>query len=55
MTDDGVGFDADAARAGYGIAGMRDRLAAVGGRLEVSSSSDGTEVSARVPAGREDR
>ena len=55
VTDDGVGFDPDAARAGYGIAGMRDRLAAVGGRLEVSSSSDGTEVSARVPAGREDR
>lgn len=37
VTDDGCGFDAAAATDGYGLAGMRERLALVDGRLDVSS------------------
>jgi len=34
---------------GSGLAGIRDRLAAVGGRLDVSSNGNGTHVSIAVP------
>jgi signal transduction histidine kinase len=34
---------------GSGLAGIRDRLAAVGGRLDVSSNGNGTHVSITVP------
>ena len=34
---------------GSGLAGIRDRLAAVGGRLDVSSNENGTHVSIAVP------
>jgi signal transduction histidine kinase len=50
--DDGVGMqDVDAAmRAAYGMGAMRQRLSAVGGRLEVfSSPGHGTRVRAFVP------
>ena len=36
---------------GFGLRGMRDRLAAVGGRLEVASTPDGTRLVAHVPLG----
>jgi signal transduction histidine kinase len=50
VRDDGQGFDASSARRGSGLQGMADRLEAVGGRLEVSSSSGaGTRVIGRVP------
>ena len=57
IEDDGHGFDAgavrDAARkkgAGLGHAGMRERLALIGGELEIESSVGlGTTVYARVP------
>jgi signal transduction histidine kinase len=56
VTDDGRGFDVDAmlsAAAGhYGLTGMRERAARVGGSLTVRSSSDGTFVEAIVPRGR---
>jgi signal transduction histidine kinase len=44
VTDDGHGFDPDAATNGYGLTGMRDRLALVGGRLELASGASGTTV-----------
>jgi len=57
VTDDGRGFDVDAmlsAAAGhYGLTGMRERAARVGGSLTVRSSSDGTFVEAIVPRGRQ--
>jgi signal transduction histidine kinase len=34
---------------GSGLAGIRDRLAAVGGRLELSSNANGTHVTIAVP------
>jgi signal transduction histidine kinase len=48
VSDDGVG-GADA-QAGSGLTGLRDRLATVGGRLEIDSRpGGGTRVAARVP------
>jgi signal transduction histidine kinase len=34
---------------GVGFAGMRERLRQLGGRLEISSSSSGTTITATVP------
>ena len=49
IEDDGVGFDPAAAR-GSGLPNMRDRLEALGGKVEVhSSAGTGTKVSGRVP------
>jgi signal transduction histidine kinase len=50
VRDDGGGFDCAAVSPGVGMTNMHDRLAAVGGTVEVSSSSAGTVVAGRVPA-----
>jgi len=51
VRDDGVGFDTTATAAGSGIQGMTDRLSAVGGTVEVSSTpGGGTVVRGLVPA-----
>jgi signal transduction histidine kinase len=50
VVDDGDGFDATAANGGYGLRGMRERVAQVGGVLEVRTKPGaGTEVCAEVP------
>ncbi len=50
VRDDGCGFDAGASPEGAGLTNMRDRLAALGGELEVSSSpGGGTIVAGSVP------
>ncbi|WP_114559726.1 sensor histidine kinase [Desertihabitans aurantiacus] len=50
IADDGVGFDPQRVGAGHGLTGMRERLTAVGGRLDVSSAEDaGCTITARVP------
>lgn len=54
VDDDGHGFDVDAARArptsSVGLFGMEERLALVGGELEIrSKEGSGTQVRARVP------
>jgi two-component system, NarL family, sensor histidine kinase UhpB len=43
------GFHARRARVGVGLAGMRERVAEVGGKLELKSDSSGTTVRVRVP------
>ena len=49
VTDDGVGFDAATASYGTGLQGMADRLAALGGVLDVRSApGEGTTVTGRV-------
>ena len=49
ISDDGRGFKAES-REGVGLAGMRERAAALGGELHVLSSPDkGTEVTVEVP------
>lgn len=51
VVDDGAGFDPSKAQRGSGLQNMEDRLAVVGGRLEVTSSPGaGTTVIGRVPA-----
>jgi signal transduction histidine kinase len=50
VADDGAGFDPQAARSGYGLRSMRDRVQQVGGTVRVTSAPGaGTEVSAEVP------
>ena len=52
VADDGAGFDPDAPTSGFGLAGMRERLALAGGRLEVASGAGrGTELVAWLPTG----
>lgn len=50
--DDGKGFDTQrAANKGMGLANMRERVAAVNGRLVIHSSPEGTTIEACVPLG----
>jgi signal transduction histidine kinase len=50
VTDDGVGFDPDAPREGYGLDGLASRVQVVGGLVDVSSDPGaGTRVRVRVP------
>jgi signal transduction histidine kinase len=48
VSDDGRGFDPAATTAGFGLAGMRERVAQVGGVLAVRSGQGGTTVSAEL-------
>jgi signal transduction histidine kinase len=51
--DDGAGFDLSAARAGAGLANMRDRVESAGGTLTIETTpSRGTLVAARLPGAR---
>ena len=51
VSDDGAGFDPDRVSGGYGLRGMRTRVAEAGGTVTVASSPGaGTRVSAMVPA-----
>lgn len=49
VADDGSGFDPEAPTSGFGLAGMRERLALAGGRLEVTSGARGTALAAWLP------
>jgi signal transduction histidine kinase len=50
VTDDGTGFDPGSAGYGTGLQGMTDRLAALGGDLDVRSEpGHGTAVTGWVP------
>lgn len=49
VRDDGRGFDVGRDTAGYGLPGLRARLALTGGALEVASEPGRTELRARVP------
>jgi signal transduction histidine kinase len=51
VADDGDGFDPDATPSGSGLQNMADRLAALGGSLDVASApGSGTIVRGRIPA-----
>jgi signal transduction histidine kinase len=51
VSDDGVGYDARHTPLGSGQRNMADRLAALGGRLEVRSApSRGTTITAQLPS-----
>ena len=49
IADDGDGFDPEAPSNGFGLSGMRERLALVGGSLDVSTSPAGTVLTATLP------
>lgn len=52
IRDNGSGFDPDNASDGFGLAGMRERVSLVGGRLSIESCKQGTLVAARLPVRR---
>ena len=51
IADNGSGFDPTTVDRGFGIAGMRDRLALVAGELELETSPAGTRLVATLPGG----
>ena len=51
VSDNGAGFDATRPSAGYGLSGMRERLALVDGTLDLESGEDGTTLLVTLPAG----
>jgi signal transduction histidine kinase len=57
VTDDGRGFDVAAVTSAgsghYGLLGMQERAARLGGRLTITSSASGTVVEANVPRVRQ--
>ena len=53
IEDDGEGFDRAATHEGFGLLGMQERVALIGGSLEVTSTpGQGSRVSATMPAER---
>ena len=51
LADDGSGFDPSTVRDGYGLSGMRDRLALVNGDLDLETSPSGTRLIVTLPLG----
>jgi signal transduction histidine kinase len=49
VTDDGGGFRVGGPTEGFGLSGMRERVALAGGTLAVESTDAGTHVGARLP------
>ncbi|MDQ6807395.1 MAG: GAF domain-containing protein [Actinomycetota bacterium] len=49
IADDGTGFDVGVADAGFGLTGMRERVALTGGTIDISSDGSGTTVRATLP------
>ena len=49
VCDDGIGMVDSAARHGHGLANMRRRIEAIGGRFDISTSGGGTTVSVMLP------
>ena len=50
MSDDGTGYETSRTPMGSGLRNMADRLAALGGRLEVQSApGQGTTITGHLP------
>jgi PAS domain S-box-containing protein len=50
VSDDGVGFEPNLVREGFGLVGMRERAALLGGTLRIESTpGSGTKVRAEIP------
>lgn len=50
VADDGKGFDSSQTSHGFGLTGMRERVAMAGGELELVSSPGGTTVAVVLPS-----
>jgi two-component system CheB/CheR fusion protein len=54
VSDNGVGFDADAARPGLGLVSMRERIRLVGGTLSIKTRpGDGSRIEVSIPLARQ--
>jgi signal transduction histidine kinase len=55
VRDNGCGIDPQVLQSGreghWGLAGMRERTAKIGGLLKISSGAAGTEVQLSIPSG----
>ena len=52
MQDNGVGFNANAARGGLGLLGMQERVQELDGTVVIASNrSGGTTIRVELPAG----
>ena len=49
VRDDGHGFDPHQTSSGFGLGGIRERIGLIGGDFELSSTTNGTVVAARLP------
>ncbi|ASG24380.1 histidine kinase [Nitrospirillum viridazoti] len=49
IEDDGKGFDRRSRRAGMGLSGMRERVEALSGWFDLTTSADGTALTIRLP------
>ncbi len=50
VSDDGVGFEPNLVREGFGLVGMRERAALLGGTLSIDSTpGSGTKIQAEIP------
>ena len=50
ISDDGVGFDPEQPADGFGLVGMRERIALLDGELAITSApGEGTRLVARIP------
>jgi signal transduction histidine kinase len=49
VSDNGSGFDPEQRHGGYGLAGMRDRLALVAGSLDIETGEEGTTLLVTLP------
>jgi signal transduction histidine kinase len=49
IEDDGSGFDPEAPASGFGLAGMRERVALLHGELAIASSEGGTRIAVALP------
>ena len=50
IRDDGCGFDVDAARGGFGLRGLTERVTVMGGQVEIVSAPDeGTSLTVLMP------
>ena len=52
VSDDGKGFDPAARVSGFGLTGMRERVALAAGELDIQTTPGGTTIRARLPARR---
>jgi signal transduction histidine kinase len=52
VADDGKGFDPGAQSTGFGLTGMRERVALAAGELDIETAPGGTTVRARLPIRR---
>lgn len=54
VDDDGDGFDPSASSSGFGLAGMRERVELIGGKLSISTAiGEGTTITATLPVTRD--